>query len=152
MKKVNVEFRPDPKRPDIGVVFSASEQDEEVDSLMRRVKDPLDATLTVYDKKNVATVLPEDEVISISADNKKLKVIAGDGEYELRKPLREIEKDLNPVRFLKISRYEIINLGKVSKFDFTMAGSFRVIMQNGLETWASRRLIPEIKKRLQGRE
>lgn len=63
-----------------------------------------------------------------------------------------MEKQLHPVAFLKISRYEIINLGKVSKFDFSVTGTFRIVMKNGMVTWASRRLIPEIKKRLQGKE
>jgi len=152
MKKVNVEFRPDPKRPDIGVTFTASEKDDDVDALMKRVSDPLDDTLTVFDSRNTATLLSEEDIISISSDNKKLKIIAENGEYELKKPLRDMEKQLHPVAFLKISRYEIINLGKVSKFDFSVTGTFRIVMKNGMVTWASRRLIPEIKKRLQGKE
>ena len=152
MKKVNVEFRPDPERSDIGVTFAASEKDAEVDALMKRVSDPLEATLTVFDGKNAAIVLDEDRIISISSDNKKLKIISEDGEYELKKPLRDVEKELHPVAFLKISRYEIINLGKVQKFDFSVTGSFRIVLNNGMVTWASRRLMPEIKRRLSGKE
>ena len=152
MKKVNLEFRKDPDCPDIDVTFTASELDEEVDTLMKRVRDPLETTFTVYNGKSAATLIQEDEIISISSDNKKLKVITDEGEYMLNKTLRDIEKELHPVAFLKISRYEIINLGKIKNFDFSVTGSFRIEMKNGMVTWASRRLIPEIKKRLQGKE
>ena len=152
MKKVNLEFRKDPDCPDIDVTFTSSELDEEVDTLMKRVRDPLETTFTVYNGKSTATLIQEDEIISISSDNKKLKVITDEGEYMLNKTLRDIEKELHPVAFLKISRYEIINLGKIKNFDFSVTGSFRIEMKNGMVTWASRRLIPEIKKRLQGKE
>jgi hypothetical protein len=152
MKKIRVTFRSDPDRKDIDIVFTASEMDENVISLMKRVSDPLADTLTVYDSFGCAVALPQDHIISISSDKKKLKVVAEEGTYELRQPLRDIENRLHPVAFLKISRYEIIHLVKVRKFDFSITGSLRIEMKNGMETWASRRFISEIRKRLLGKE
>ncbi len=152
MKKINVRFSRENDKSDIDVIFCASEEDRQVSSLMDRVRDPLAGHITVHDHNGSSVTLNDMTVISISTENKKLKVITEDGEYELRKTLRDVEKNLDPARFLKISRYEIINLGKVRKFDFSVSGSFRIIMQNGLETWASRRLIPDIRKRLEGKE
>ena len=54
--------------------------------------------------------------------------------------------------FLRVSRFEIINLKKVRKYDFTLVGTLRVEFDNGMETWASRRYIPLIKERLSGEE
>ena len=59
---------------------------------------------------------------------------------------------MNPSMFLRISRYEIVNLRKVKRFDFTITGTLRVEMEDDTETWASRRFIPAIKERLQKRE
>ena len=151
MKKIHVTFQTDQSLEDIRVVFSASEKDEEVISLMKRVSDPLADSLIVYDSEDSRFALMQDDIISISSDNKRLKVVSEDGVYELRQPLRDVEKLLHPVAFLKISRYEIIHLGKVRKFDFSISGALRIEMKNGMETWASRRYISVIKKRLQGK-
>jgi len=115
---------------------------------MMRISDPFDGRLTVFDDKGTAIILPVDKIISISSDNRKLKVIADNGTYELRSSLQDIEQKLRSPSFFKISRYEIINLLKVKKFDFSISGSLRIEMENGVETWASRRNISEIKKRL----
>ena len=50
--------------------------------------------------------------------------------------------------FLRVSRFEIVNLKMVRKYDFTLAGTLRIEFENGMETWASRRYIPIIKERL----
>ena len=47
---------------------------------------------------------------------------------------------------------EIVNLDKVLRYDFTLAGTLRLELTGGIETWASRRCIPVIRKRLQGKE
>ena len=96
-------------------------------------------------------LLPEDRIISISSSNKKLGLLADDGMYEVRSSLQGISEMLSPEMFLRISRYEIINLRKVRKFDFSVSGTLRVEMDNGRETWASRRFIPAIKARLKER-
>ena len=147
MKKVHIEFRHE-DRDDIHVVFSASVQDEEVISLIRRISDPFFSTLTVYDDHGCVIKLPEEMLISISAENKKLLVRSDIGVYEARQPLYEVEKQLHPAVFLRISRYEIIHLGKVRKFDFSITGSLRIEMTDGSETWASRRFISVIRARL----
>ena len=49
---------------------------------------------------------------------------------------------------MQISRYEVVNLSKVKRFDFSISGQLQIEMKNGISTWASRRFIPEIKNRL----
>lgn len=150
MKKVNVSFKQNRDLDSIDVVFAASEKDEEVISLMNRISDPLAGTLIVYDADGGRVTLPEDRIISISSGNKKLAICAEDGTYELRMSMQDAEELLNPFIFMRISRYEIINLGKVRRFDFSVTGTLRVEMEGGTETWASRRLIPAIRSRLAG--
>ena len=148
MKKINIEFREDCDQQDINVIITSTKMDDEVRELMMRISDPFDGRLTVFDDKGTAIILPVEKIISISSDNRKLKVIADNGTYELRSSLQDIEQKLRSPSFFKISRYEIINLLKVKKFDFSISGSLRIEMENGVETWASRRNISEIKKRL----
>ena len=152
MKKINIRFEQDKNKKDIDVVFSASEEDEQIRSLMDRVRDPLAGTLTVYDSASSAVTIPETDIVSISTHNKKLNVTTEDGVYELRMPLYEAMKLLHPGAFMQVSRYEVVNLDKVKRFDFSIAGQLQIEMKNGMKTWASRRFISDIKKRLKERE
>lgn len=147
MKKINIEFKKE-EREDIGIIISASEKSEEVLALMRRLDRPFIDALIVYDDRGGTVILPLDKIVSISSDRRKLKVVAEEGEYELRSSLRDVESELDSPDFIRISRYEIINLHMVKRFDFSVSGSLKITMKNGMETWASRRFISEIKKRL----
>ena len=66
--------------------------------------------------------------------------------------MNEIEKKLTDKRFVRISRYEIVNLDKIIKYNFTLGGTLRLEFSSGMETWASRRNIPIIRKKLTERE
>ena len=149
MKKINIQFNQEKGKRDIDIVFTASEKDDEVLSLMDRVRDPLSGTLNAYDEGGATVALKEESIISISTGSKNLSITAESGIYEMKLPLRDAEQMLHPASFLRISRYEIINLSKVRKFDFSISGSLRIEMKNGYETWASRRFISEIRKRLE---
>ena len=152
MKKINVLFKEDPSQQDIDIVITAASEDEQVKELMQKMTDPFDSTFTVYDDKGSAIIIPLDKIYSISSNNRKLKVVTEDGVFEMRSSLQDIEQDLRSPSFIKISRYEIINLLKVKKFDFSVSGTLRIEMNNGMQTWASRRNISEIKKRLMRKE
>ena len=149
MKRVNVRFEKVPGHQDIDILFTASEVDNQVAILMNLVADPLSVTWEVRDSEGAAVTLPEERIASIAVEGKRLKVVADDGVYWLKATLQDVEGTLNPSMFLRISRYEIVNLHRVRRFDFSVAGSLRVEMEDGSETWASRRYIPEIKERLQ---
>ena len=152
MKKINVLFKEDPSQQDIDIVITAASKDEQVEELLQKIADPFDSTFTVYDDKGSAIIIPLDKVYSISSNNRKLKVVTEDGIFEMRSSLQDIEQDLRSPSFIKISRYEIINLMKVKEFDFSVSGTLRLEMNNGMQTWASRRNISEIKKRLTRKE
>lgn len=152
MRRVNVRLCIDEEREDIDVLLTAPARDEQIDDLITRIEDPLAGTLVVLDAQGTWIPLAEDLIVSISADNKRLQVRTEDGSYWLRTSLQRVEGMLNPVSFLRISRYEIINLRMVRSFDFTVAGTLRIDMADGSETWASRRYISTIKSRLQRKE
>ena len=99
-------------------------------------------------RPEIISVSIRSPIITASADNKKIRIVAVDGTYQLSMSVQDFERALNPSMFLRISRYEIVNLRKVRKFDFSVPGLLRIEMENGIETWASRRFISAIKKRL----
>ena len=151
VKRVSVRFEKDRDEKNITVLFRASRQDAQVEQLMNRVHEPFVDTIAATDADGGTVLLPFEGITSISSDNKRLKVLADNGTYWLKGSLQEMERLLEPNMFLRISRYEIVNLRKISRFDFTISGTLRIEFGEGMETWASRRYIPQIKNRLKGR-
>lgn len=80
-----------------------------------------------------------------------MNIITSDGSYYLRQTLQGLEEKVDGRRFVRISRYELVNLDRVRRYDFTVAGTLRVELEGGMETWASRRCIPAIRKYLKER-
>ena len=150
MRNIHIRFEQNADTSDIEVVIRASQKDHTVISLMNRLRDPLSDTLAAENAEGLSVMLEKNRILSISSDSKKLKVVTLDGIYKCVMTLQEIEQSLDPQTFLRISRYEIINLARVEKFDFSVSGSLHIFMENSFETWASRRFIPVIKHRLKG--
>ena len=148
MKRVVVRFEENRDEANIQVLFQASSADAQVEELMDRVREPFVGSLAVVDPTGSTVLLPLERIASISSNNKRLKVVADDETYWLKASLQEMERILAPNMFLRISRYEIVNLRKVHRFDFTMSGTLRIEFDHGAETWASRRYIPTIRQRL----
>ena len=152
MKEITLRFEPDPNLDRIDVVIRAAARDEEVTALMARLSEPPSGSLTVFDGLGGLRALSPDSIILASVEGKLVHIITGDGSWYTRQPLQSLEDMLDKKHFLRISRFEIVNLDKVLRYDFTLAGTLRLELEGGIETWASRRCIPVIRKRLLRRE
>lgn len=151
MKKINVRFEKDETADNIDIVIRADEKDDQVSALIEKLSLSEPVKLTVADRGNCSCVISEDEIVIVSADGKNVRLTAISGIYRAKQSLQSLEKLLSR-KFLRVSRFELINLSMVSKYDFTIGGTLRIEFINGMETWASRRYIPLIKKRLSGEE
>jgi len=151
MKKINVRFERDRTTDDIDVVIRAAEKDDQIVSLIEKLSTRESVKLTVLDRNNCSCVIDEDEIVFVSADSKNVRVTATSGIYCAKQSLQSIEELLSR-KFLRVSRFELINLSMVRKYDFTIGGTLRIEFNNGMETWASRRYIPMIRERLSGEE
>ena len=147
MKKINIRFEQDASLDEIEIVVRASEMDERISELIENLSESEPDRLTVLDGNKCPCVIVESDVIFISSEGKQMRIVAESGVYSARQTLQAIEKLLGR-SFLRISRFELINLRKVRKYDFTIIGTLRIEFENGMETWASRRHIPLIKERL----
>lgn len=151
MKKLKVRFEQDKTLNDIEIVVRASEENAQVKELIDSLAHREGEKLTLLDEGGNSCVVDEKDIVFLSADGKKVSVIANSGIYFAKQSLQNIEKIMSR-DFLRVSRFELINLKMVSKYDFTIGGTLRIEFKNGMETWASRRYIPIIKERLSGEE
>ena len=151
MKKIRIRFEKDQSIDDIDIVIRANERDEQVNALIKSLSQRKSQKLTVLDRDNCSSVIEEDEIVFVSADGKNVRVTATSGIYRAKQSLQNMEEILSR-KFLRVSRFELINLSMVRKYDFTIAGTLRIEFENGMETWASRRYIPLIRERLSGEE
>ena len=151
MKKINVRFEADKTIDDVEIVIRAAEKDDQIVSLIEKLSARGSVKLTVLDRNNCSCVIDEEEIVLVSADGKNVRVTATGGIYCAKQSLQSIEELLSR-KFLRVSRFELINLSMVRKYDFTIGGTLRIEFKNGMETWASRRYIPLIRQRLSGEE
>ena len=151
MKKINVRFEQDKTVDSIEIVIRANERDAQITDLMERLAQRESFRLIALDKNEGPSVIDEKDIVFLSADGKDVRIVTINGIYRARQSLRSFEETLSRT-FLRVSRFEIINLKMVRKYDFTIGGTLRIEFENGMETWASRRYIPLIKERLSQEE
>ena len=147
MKKIKIRFERDKTLSDIEIVVRASEESSQVKEIIGSLSQNEYVKLTLLDKKGNSCVIDEKDIVFLTAEGKKVSVTANSGVYFAKQSLQNIEQIMSR-DFLKISRFEIVNLKMVSKYDFTIGGTLRIEFKNGMETWASRRYIPLIRERL----
>lgn len=150
-KDVQIRFEQAPSLEDIEVLIRAAEQDPQVLAMIRRLSDSPVESISVFDRHEIRRVIPMEDIISINADGKQVNVVTEDDSYYTRQTLKNLESILDERRFVRVSRYEIVNISKVVGYDFTVAGTLRLELAGGMETWASRRCIPQIRRRLLGK-
>ena len=151
MKKVNVRFERDASLKETEIIIRAPEEDDEVRELMELVSGNREDTLMVQDESGNIHEIRMGEIISASVKGKQMNIITADGSWYLRQTLQGLEEKLDARRFIRISRFELVNLDRVLRYDFTVAGTLRIELEGGMETWASRRCIPAIRKYLKER-
>ena len=151
MKKLKLRFERDKTLDEIEIIVRAAEKDAQVTALLESLSKDEPVKLTVLDSGNRASVIDEKDIVFVAAEGKLVRVVTTEGIYRAKQSLQSIESILSRT-FLRVSRFEIINLKKVRKYDFTLVGTLRIEFNNGMETWASRRYIPVIRERLSGEE
>lgn len=151
MKEIKTRFKKE-TIPYIDVLFRASEKDSDVDKMMEKVSSYYMYNLNVTDSKNNACVIHADDIYRITVKGKQVHIRTADAEYYSKETLKKFEKRLDVNSFVRVSRNEIVNIGKIRKYDFSLRGTLRIELSDGTDTWASRRSIPTIRKLLSGKE
>ena len=142
---MKVEIRVDPDRSEPEVVILTDRVTPEIEALARRLRDGEGETLTVYTDRGAA-FLPLADVIRVYAEGQGVLAQTADGTYAVRRRLYELEEQLAPHRFVRISNSEIVNSRMITGMDFSLTGTIRLSLRGGIETYASRRYVSRIRK------
>jgi len=94
---------------------------------------------------NNAYFIFQRDIIRAHIESRKVILETEEGTYNVRKSLVALENILNPTRFVRISQSEIINIYKVERFEFDIAGTIGVVFENGEKTWVSRSRVSNLK-------
>ena len=148
--KARIRLEVDPSCQEPEVIIRAAQQTDLTDRIISTVERCLGnqyPPIAAYQRDTLFFVAQSD-IIRVYTENRKLILCTTNGRYELRQPLKDLKERLDPDHFVRISRFEIMNLRKVSGFDFSSTGTIRILFQDGSETWVARRHIHAIQQTL----
>ncbi|MDX1660432.1 MAG: LytTR family DNA-binding domain-containing protein [Gemmatimonadota bacterium] len=86
-----------------------------------------------------ARLLPVERIDRFEADRNYVHVHAGEDRYTIRATLTSLESRLDPDRFLRINRSEIVRIDVIDRIEPWFHGDFHVVLADGTKTTWSRR-------------
>ena len=148
--KTDIRIEIDPEYKEPVVIIKTDRQTELVEKIIDAVEHCIgnDGKQIAVNSGNTVTLLNITDIVRVFTENRKLTVCTQSGTYESRMSLRELEETLQDDAFIRISRFEIINLKRVSGFDMNIAGTIKVMFEDGTETWVARRYVRAIQQKL----
>jgi two-component system LytT family response regulator len=88
---------------------------------------------------NKAFLLPVDRIDRVEADRNYVRLHSGEATFTLRGSIGSISERLDPEKFLRINRSEIVRLEAVKELQPWFHGDYRVVMRDGTTLMWSRR-------------
>lgn len=112
-----------------------------IESLLRTVRaEPIYLRQLLAEREaDRQIVLAIDEIDRIEADGNTLRFHTQEGAFHRRGTLRDLENRLDPTRFLRLNRSEIVRLEAIREIQPWFHGDARVILKDGkVLTWSRR--------------
>lgn len=97
-------------------------------------------------KDDEVYILDYKDIVRFFTHDKKIYIETVNDRLTSRLRLYEIEERVDKKSFLKISRYEIINIEYVKRLDLSFKGTIAVELTNGEVSYVSRRYLKEFKR------
>lgn len=131
------------------VIVCGPENNGQIKELFVLVSDAVNEKITLYEE-NDAVRVPCAAILRFYGEKQRVYAQTQDKVYVSRYRLYELEELMKAHQFVRISNSEIVNLLKVRRLDTSMAGTIRVILYGGIETYVSRRYMSRIRQVLVG--
>lgn len=145
-----IKIQIDPSCPEPVILIRTARRTQEVDNIIHAIENNLndEYPLIVCQRDNVTELLSQRDITRVYVEARRVRICAGKEVYESNKSLSFLEQQLNPDRFIRISRFEIANIRKIACFDFSTAGTVYIRFDDGSVTWAARRYVRAIQQAL----
>ncbi len=148
---VDIEIRIDPDCHDPVILIRTDQKTQEVENIVHAIENCMDSRypLIVGYRDNAMELLSQRDIVRVYVESRKVQIRTEKGTFDSRRSLSYLEQLLNPERFIRISRFEIVNIRKIASFDFSMAGTVHILFDDGTVTWAARRYVRSIQQALE---
>ena len=143
---VNIEVRIDPDCHDPVILIRTDQKTQEVENIVHAIENCVESRypLIAAYRDNTMELLSQRDIVRVYVEARRVRIGTEKGIFESHKSLSYLEQLLNPERFIRISRFEIVNIRKIASFDFSRAGTVHIRFDDGTVTWAARRHVRTI--------
>lgn len=144
--KIRIEIDSSCEEPE--VVIRTNEKTGEIEDIAAAVEQYLESDYPKVRafRDDVMYFFSQKDVFRVYTEMRKLIVCTVSGSYEARSTLKEQEEMLDPEMFIRISRFELVNINKITSFDFGVSGTIKVTFEDGSSTWVARRYVRTIQE------
>lgn len=133
------------KYQEIEIHLCSRERSAELLEVRELLENILGTQIKVYKNQEHKTVVPA-EIVRIYSQNKRVYVKTQNECYEVSDRIYVLEEQLQDRGFVRISNSELVNIRQIEKMDMSYAGTIKMLLKNGDETYVSRRYMRKIKE------
>lgn len=144
---MEVEIKIEPGRQETKIVIFAGEESAELRRLADRLSVLAPGPVPVS-RGEEKLLLPQGDFLRFYTDGKGVSAQTAEEKLNVRLRLYELEEKLDPIRFVRISNSEIINLSRVTAVDLSLTGTICMTLDGTVKSYVSRRYIKKIKETL----
>lgn len=141
--KVNLFVSKDVEEPYTEI--HTNELNENITKAMSILENDESNELLAVKKDSDIALLKYDDIFMFRVENKQVNVFTKDYDYIIKKPLYQIEENLNS-DFVRISKTTIVNLKKIKRVAPSLRGMMFIELKNGLKDNISRKYLPNFKQ------
>lgn len=118
---------------------------EQVKDMVRELNELVNGVINGTDRKGDRCILKVHDIFRFYSEGQKVMAQGEDGVYSVSEKLYELENKLDANQFIRISKSEIVNIRKIKKLDISMAGTIKLFLTDGTQTYTSRRNVSKLK-------
>jgi two-component system, LytTR family, response regulator len=112
--------------------------DERLLAVLEMMRRPAHRSRIVVRDSRGAFFLPTTDILWLEAAGNYVRVHAAKGAYLVRETLKELEKTLDPERFVRVHRSAVVNLDAVERVEPWKRGEYAIVLRDGTRLVSSR--------------
>ena len=142
---MEVEIRIDPELKQPKLVIHAPQETPQLRQLAGQLAALSLGPVQVWEEER-SYLLQQGEFLRFYTQGKGVCAQTRDKNFTVRLRLYELEEQLDPLRFVRISNSEIINLETVTAVDLSLTGTICMTLDGRFTSYVSRRYVKKIKE------